>query len=284
MHGGDAVRELVGAHAAPYFVVSDAFPGDLLPVPESVHLRSWPVDRRKRIKQAHWLRRDAFQSLQSGGDVCGESFVFRDPVVCHPRIRNTLDRLINTSVDEGSLFTSDEFVLGPSAHGAGDGDYLSVYVRVRAEFAATLLDLFAKVAQVGFGADVSAGLGQFDLLAPELEPACWLDDVHQPNGVVSLSTFQPGAGDPTDGVWRAFVKYGKVAPDFGLENPFKRPMLMLRAGACFRARQIPGYLGRSIPMDELLAPRERQCLRETGVEIFHLAYGLAVPATFSEEF
>jgi hypothetical protein len=94
---------------------------------------------------------------------------------------------------------------------------------------------------------------------------------------VVLSTFQPAATDPTDGAWEAFTKYGKLGPDFGLENVFKRPMILFRPGACFRSLPARGWMGRAIPMKELLAEDIVGHLNGRGAAVVHWAFGLCVP-------
>ncbi|MDW8266604.1 MAG: hypothetical protein RMJ52_14865, partial [Gemmataceae bacterium] len=97
------------------------------------------------------------------------------------------------------------------------------------------------------------------------------------DGSVALSTFQPADGNPTDGAWEAFTKYGKLGPDFGLENVFKRPIIVLRPGASFRTPVPRGWLGRALPMDELLAQDVVGKLRNLDVQVIHWAFGLCVP-------
>jgi CRISPR-associated protein Csm4 len=77
--------------------------------------------------------------------------------------------------------------------------------------------------------------------------------VSEPNAVIVLSTFQPGPDDPTRGAWQAFAKYGKLGPDFGLDNVFKRPMILFRPGACFFVESPRTFLGRAIGMPEILS-------------------------------
>ena len=86
------------------------------------------------------------------------------------------------------------------------------------------------------------------------------------------------AGDPVDGAWETFIKYGKLGPDFGLENVFKRPLVLFRPGACFRGHAPQPWVGRSVPMAELLAPDAATALAARNTNVMHLAFGLALPA------
>lgn len=293
----DLLEDAITAPAlrgAPPFVLSDAFPGDLLPIPAALRLRDWPETHRKAAKRARWLPRDAFLRARRGQPVEPHELLpeadwilprprrARDtapaptaPLLRRERLRNTLDRATQGTPSRGGLWPSTEIWLGSRQ------PFLSVYARVEDGFADHLLRLLRALSAAGFGADCSAGHGQFEL-ENEPEPADWLDD--RPagaKGCVTLSTFQPAPHDPTTGLWEAFIKYGKLGPDFGLEDVFKRPMLMLRPGACFVPDTPRLFLGRAIPGEECLAPDTAAALRARGRQAVHLAFGLAVPYPFA---
>jgi CRISPR-associated protein Csm4 len=266
----------------PPFVLSDAFPGDLLPVPLAVRLLPWPAEARKAVKRARWLSAAAFRRAVAGEPLTLDDLVMESPLVEHGHTRNTLGRLNDTTGDEGSLFTHPEHRLAPKHPALAGADWLSVYVRVRPAFEARLLELFEELAAVGFGADASVGKGAFAFPggSPALEPTDELGAAPpEANGAVTLSTFQPAAGDPVAGVWESFTKHGKLGPDFGLDDVRKHPLLLCRPGACFRTSAAAPFLGRAIPMDELLPATSATALRERGAEIVHPAFGLALPAT-----
>jgi CRISPR-associated protein Csm4 len=285
--GGDKLKQAIlepASRGEPPFVLSDAFPGDLLPVPEVVRLNDWPVDNRKQVKQARWLRAESFRRIQRGERLTFEELLLDEPLLRYAQTHNTLDRFTDTTGDAGSLFQREETLLSARSPLIGESPYLSIYVRLDDYPHDAFLALLAELSDVGFGADASAGKGQFDLVSGELEPASWLDDQgKEANGIVVLSTFQPGSHDPTEGYWQVFTKYGKLGPDFGLDNIFKRPMVMLRPGACFRAAPQRPFLGRAIPMEQLLSDEVCRELNGRGTSVRHLAYGLAVPAKFPEE-
>ncbi|CAN5389583.1 hypothetical protein BH24GEM3_BH24GEM3_02370 [soil metagenome] len=265
----------------PPFVLSDAFPGDLLPVPLAVRLQPWAEEARKTIKRARWLPRACFERVRAGEALALHDLVTESPLVEHGHTRNTLGRLNDTTGDAGSLFTHPEYHIEKGHAALTGADWLSVYLRVRPGFEDLLLHLVTELASVGFGADASVGKGAFDFPGgvPELEP---IEDLGAAllaaNAAVTLSTFQPGAGDPVAGLWESFTKHGKLGPDFGLGNVHKHPLLLCRPGACFRVDAPRPFLGRAVPMDELLPAPAAAALRERGVETLHPAFGLALPA------
>ena len=253
----------------PPFVLSDAFPGDWLPVPALVRLLDWPVADRKTVKRARWLSAEAFRRVQHGERPALTDLIQASGVWEYTQLRNTIGRASNSTAQGGGLFPTDETVLCDAA-------YLTVYARVRDDFVRRFWALMQELAAWGFGSDRSVGKGQFHL-GPELESVEGLDAPADADGCVVLSTFQPAAGDPTDGAWEAFTKYGKLGPDFGLENVFKHPVILFRPGTCFRRPILQGWLGRAIPMRELLAPDARESLGGRGAEVIHAAFGLCVP-------
>lgn len=253
----------------PPFVLSDAFPGDLLPVPMTVRLQPWSAEQRKPVKRARWLSSAVFVRAQQGEMLTTNDLLSDDGIHSFVQLRNTIGRTSNSTSDGGGLFGDRLFAIDGHAE-------LSIYLRVTDDFADRLLSLFRELEQTGFGSDSSIGKGQFEL-ASELESLPKLDSIRDANGVFVLSTFQPGPTDPTAGYWEAFTKYGKLGPDFGLENVFKRPQVMLQPGACFRGAMSRGWLGRAIPMTDLLAPAVSATLSDRGCFVAQFAFGLVIP-------
>jgi CRISPR type III-A-associated RAMP protein Csm4 len=221
------------------------------------------------MKRARWIQSDCIARAQRGEMHNTSDLVTDHGIHSFVQLRNTIGRASNTTSNGGGLF-------GDSLYAVNGEAELSVYVRVIDGFNGRLLTLFRELEHTGFGSDTSIGKGQFEI-ASDFEPQPQLDSVPDANGVVVLSTFQPAASDPTDGYWETFTKYGKLGPDFGLENVFKRPLVMLRPGACFRDSP-RAFVGRAVSMAELLAPDVSAKLRARGVDVCQLAFGLAIPA------
>lgn len=273
--GGDVLRaEILEPALAdrPPFVLSDAFPGDLLPLPTAARLADWPPADRARLKRARWLDPLAFATFQCTGSLAPGNLQDFQPVKEATSTHNTLDRISDATGPPGSLFSRREWLL------ARNFDHVSLYARVADGFLDPLVALLRALASTGFGADVSTGRGQFDLLG-DPEPQDHLDAPPDgANGLIALSTFQPAPDDPADGLWEPIVKFGKLGPDFGIENVFKRPLILFRPGASFRSTAPRDFLGRAIPSTELLAPDTCHALAQRGIHPVHFAFGLTVPA------
>ena len=86
-----------------------------------------------------------------------------------------------------------------------------------------------------------------------------------------------------EGFWRAFVKYGKLAPELHSHAVFKRPQVMLEPGACFRTGDSPKpFYGGPIGPDRLLSKDARESLAAAGVHPVQAAFALAVPIEWQD--
>ncbi len=273
-HGAAALRrDLLDPWLAdePPFVLSDALPGDCLPAPMAVPLWwDWPAEKHTAVKMHRWFTSADFRRVQHGEQPKLEpvSVSVRHRV----RLRNTVSRVADTpGAGGGELFEV------PYSDMSEPGQGLSLYVRATRRGLDVLIEALELLGRTGYGADASVGHGGFELLE-EPRPCPALDDVPEAAGFISLSTWQPAPSDPVDGLWRVFVKYGKLAPEFHGTAVFKRPQIMLEAGACFRTDGPPRpYYGSTIGPDRLLAEADHRALAALDVRPVQAAFGLAVP-------
>lgn len=258
----------------PPFVVSDAFPGSSLPAPAVLPLWwDWPPEQRKHVKQTRWLSTDDFSRVQHG-----KMPLLETPCVTtqdHVRLRNAVSRATNGAGDRGELFEVPFSDLSRS----GDAEaHLTIYARVaRKGDEAVLMEALEMLGQTGYGADASVGHGAFEI-DRALMPCPEIDQVPGADGFVALSTFQPRAGDPGEGFWRVFVKYGKFAPELHDAVIHKQPQVMIEPGACFRTGGAPKpFYGGPIGPERLLSTTARESLAADGVHPVQAAFALAVP-------
>lgn len=267
---------------APPFILSDACPGDRLPLPMVLRLQEVPdPTRRKALKQARWLDRADFLHARCGGSP--DTGRWRpDPYLVESRRHNTLGRDTDASLDEGGLFTREEVTLNATTPN-DDLATLSIYARVAdADALDLLVDLLDEMALTGFGADTATGRGQFERIDEPLPEAELETPPSGTNALILLSTFQPAPGDPTDGLWEAFPRFGKLGPDLGVRDVRKRTAILFRPGACFLCPEPRPFLGHALTMDQILPDPTRDELRAREIEVIHPAFGLAVPASISE--
>jgi len=271
LHGPDLLREALlepALRGEPAFVLSDGLPGNLIPVPAVVRTQDRPVVQRRQIRAARWTTDQGLQQLMEGG-LPEHDALFTDAQVFHQvlRVRNTLDRTTQGTPDQGGLWNTTETWL------VGGFTTLTVHARVQPA-ARTLLDgLFHELARVGYGADASAGYGQFDLAVEDGRPV----NRTASDGCMALGTFQPAPHDPTQGFWEGFIKYGKLGMDVGQGQVFKRPQWMLRPGACFVGGGQGAMLGRAIPTSDLLPSKTAAALAERDIRPLQPAFTISMP-------
>jgi CRISPR/Cas system CSM-associated protein Csm4 (group 5 of RAMP superfamily) len=292
-HGAQTLREklidpMLAGH--PPFVLSDALPGDLLPLPIHFRLHRYPDGTNlKAVKRARWLSAEAFASAREGLAPPSEALipdraVFADAARHH----NTLSRLTDTSTrddesDETSaigLFQKSDTLLLASS----ERNHLTLYFRFSdGSTGDLLLDLLHELSLTGFGADVSTGRGQFVLpddpiLAAEIDTP-----PEGANAVLCLSTFQPGPSDPTDGYWDAFPKFGKLGPDLPVDDVRKNTLILFRPGAVFRAAPNTPFLGHAIDTDKLFPKSVVDDLLKRDLRVIHPAFGLTIPIVLPKD-
>ena len=257
----------------PPFVLSDAFPGDLLPIPHALRLLELPqgVDA-KAVKRAKWLSADDFRKACLG-EVPPIDAYLPDPVHYEVSRHNSLSRDSGGSLEDGGLFARPDTMLAQGA------DALTLYFRAT-DISSTelLLDLLYELSLTGFGADIATGRGQFDIEGDPIANTTIDKPIKGTNAVIVLSTFQPGTNDLTVGCWETFPKFGKIGPSLGVTDVRKNTMMMFRPGACFASADSRPFLGHAISMDRLLGSERSNDLRSRDIEIIHPAFGLTVPA------
>jgi len=245
---------------SPPFIISDAFPGDLLPKPFSADFLDEKPD--KNIKSTTWVSPEDFDRIRQG-----KRPVFPNPVELGFKSFSTthscISRLTNTT-GEDSLYSLKEIVAEP---------YLSLYLKViSVEWKDKVIDLLTRLSRAGYGRKKSIGKGQFNI--GEIPHPYSFNEIKDANGFVTLSNFCPAEFDPTEGFYKIFVKYGKLGEEFTFcGNPFKRSLIMLRTGSVFKTEGAPKeYYGRLV--GDGIAPAKP--------EVVQYAYAFSVPLRYPE--
>ena len=136
--------------------------------------------------------------------------------------RNQIDRRTNTAGGEGgALFSVEEY------HAA----LVDVYLRLAGGALPLLRELLADLQQEGYGKRRVVGYGA--IAAWDVAPFDGFASFPEADAFLTLCRFVPAADDPADGMWRTAVKVGTVGGETA--TPFKRPLILLTAGAWFRA-------------------------------------------------
>jgi len=246
-YGEDNLLDFIGEYenGSPPLLVSNGFPGELLPRPvrlaapseERVPLATQRQQfrQRKEAKGVGLLTTDEFVGTLAGETI---SPAFKEGIQSTTvTLKNQINRLTSTTSGEAGagLYSFEQYWW----------ESVSIYLKVRDDFVATARELFEHLAQTGYGKRKSVGYGQVALVSFES-----FDGFPIPadaNGFVSLSNFVPAVEDPFTGYWDIMVKYGKLGEEFAFsESPFKKPLIMLTAGSCFYDTPYKEYYGRLV--------------------------------------
>lgn len=242
----------------PPFIISDGFPDTLLPKPLSGEFNFGKPEEKKEWRKIDFLIFDDFNSVRLGEKFkpqSGENFV---TISITPH--NTINRLTNTTLAEGGVYSLRETNI-PN---------ITIYLMATSDdWKNRVVGLFNELSKTGYGRKKSIGKGQFSVLEesefnfPRMEKA---------NGFVTLSNFCPAENDPTEGLYKTFVKYGKLGEELTFcGNPFKRPLVMIRTGSIFRTVGQPKeYYGQLI--QEGIAPAKP--------DVVQYAYAFPVPIVY----
>jgi CRISPR-associated protein Csm4 len=172
---------------------------------------------------------------------CGQPVMPIEEVVPH----NTINRLTGTTGDVGSFFFTRQLCIDPSRppvfHLLAGSDCYD---------ARQIGDLMTAGLEAGYGKYKSRGKGRVTL--ESIDPIT-LPKAQTPNAVLLLAACVPAAEDPADGFWKLTTKFGKLGGDWavgphptGIHNPFKKPLVMLSAGAVLKTDSPRPFYGRLV--------------------------------------
>ncbi|MDI6872033.1 MAG: hypothetical protein QME79_11965 [Bacillota bacterium] len=269
-YGEDALAEVIEQYRRnePPLLLSDGFPGDVLPrplVPMGMTAATSLAEEKQALETAREARKPGYVApsdfaralrgepvpLARGTSETGEQ---------RAMLKNAINRSLGIAA-EGQLYTMKEYFW----------PQITVYARVSDVFAATAKDLFEYLRLEGYGKRRSTGYGAIDRM--DIEPVDEFDAPPDANGFVSLSSFVPAAADPTQGWWRLRVKHGRLGEHFAYgPNPFKRPLVMLEAGSTFYDSKPRAWYGRIV---EEVSPAQPQ--------VIHYGFALAVPMRLPDQ-
>lgn len=253
---------------APPVLVSDGFPAGWLPRPRYGRRRQATTtaakgdrvrahrDEKDRLK-ASWLTLKEFHRVQKGEAVLPEHSL---SLSSRMAARNQIDRLTSTTGESGTLYEVEEFWLKE----------VDLYWRLADDCVEVVRSFLEDLTRSGYGKRKSVGYGQVGSFT--LAPFEGFGEPPEANGFVSLANFVPGREDPTEGYWSTTVKYGKLGEEAATcEQPFKRPLVQLTAGSCFRDSPVKDWYGRlvaNVAADE---------------KVVHYGYGFPVAMVLPQE-
>jgi len=172
---------------------------------------------------------------------CGQPNVPKEAVVPH----NTINRLTGTTGDKGSFFFTREYHISPA-----EPPVFHLLAGSACYGAGQIKDLMTAGLEAGYGKYKSRGKGK--LTVETVKPAA-LPAAENPNAVMLLANCVPAETDPACGFWKLTTKFGKLGGHWavgphpsGIHNPFKKPLVMLSAGAVLNTESPRPFYGRLV--------------------------------------
>ena len=236
--GNDRLNALLQGYTQgqPFAVVSDALPSGHVPLP-SLPSAIWAkapdgTSDRKILKKKRWLRFSDMHSQLPKWQTLAVADVETSlgKITERAQPHNTINRQTGTTgTGMFAPYTVNQLWLAP-------GSSLDVWLVFDAQRigAAELLAAFTHMGHSGYGRDASIGLGKFELESPPVAVTPTVPDAA--NAYLTLGPCAPqGLGFcPVRSHWQVttrFGRHGDVAVQSG--NPFKRPVLLAKAGSVF---------------------------------------------------
>jgi CRISPR-associated protein Csm4 len=247
-------------------LVSNGFPGDLLPRPilpgKKVTTRSEFI-AAKANKKISWLTPGEFTEIINGKEpVLSE----KNSGTASVTIKNQINRVSGTTRGKETDVASGYLFNFPQRH----LEIVSIYLKVVSDFVETTKDLFDNLSKSGYGKRKTVGYGQF--IVKSFNEFTGFESPKNANAFISLSNFVPAVNDPIKGYWGILVKYGKLGEEFAITgNPFKKPLVMFKVGSCFYDSPVRNCYGRLV-----------RNLSSSYPTVVQYGYALSVPLYLNE--
>ncbi|MDK2960693.1 MAG: CRISPR-associated protein Csm4 [Bacillota bacterium] len=233
------------ADGAPPFVLSDAFPGDLLPRPliptpprQKEGFGVEDIAAAKRQKKMAWVPLAVFEAARRGEPY--EVPVLPQPFVSQAVLHNQINRLSQTTAQGGELYSVEETWLNTNHY-----PYLSLYALVEPGWRTRLQELLEEVGQFGIGRRASTGKGAFTVLGSE--PFSGFSPLEKANGFITLGSYVPRAAEGAPGFYKVKIKRGRLGQERShWPTVFKNPVVFLVAGSAFYGRPEHPFAGRLV--------------------------------------
>lgn len=157
------------------------------------------------------------------------------------------DLRVSVQIDRNTLGSSEGklFSYNPTYTDSSVSFILLIKVLDESLFEQFSCDKILKdVFNIGFGKKKSSGYGQFE--TGELVEFNDLEEPTDSDAFLSLGNYLPSFGDYATPIgYDINTKYGKLGEELSQsENPFKNPIVLLRAGSCFKTTRPNLYYGR----------------------------------------
>lgn len=235
--GVEALTELLQGYTEqrPFAVVSDAFPADHLPLP-ALPSNYWQTTSdldRKALKKKRWLPVGQLHQPLNSWQLhakADQELLSGAPLQTHSlQMHNSINRQTGTTgLDGFAPYATEQLWWHQQVE-------LDCYLLLDSNRLSLddLLQALTDIGLSGYGKDASIGMGKFSLLSHQEHQ--WPQPVAA-NAWLSLAACAPqGLNFNSErSYWQVFTRFGRHGAELQASNqPFKRPLLLAKAGALF---------------------------------------------------
>jgi Uncharacterized protein predicted to be involved in DNA repair (RAMP superfamily) len=262
------------------FIISNGYPGDFMPRP-LIKINEIDMERfsrsdvlklmqtAKRNKTVDYFSMDEFLQVIRGEKNIEISVKeqYKNETAAMESFHNRISRVSENVGDDGDFYSFTENFVMNSRDALYDS--INIYFKIDSSLISVqkIAGIFERMGLVGHGRKSSIGKGAFSI--SDISEFKKFEGVSGANGFIALSNFVPAGNDPVDGQYKTMVKYGKVSGEYALNinNPFKKPLIMITAGSFFFSKKIRPFYGRMV-----------KNISDEKKEIVQYGYAFAVPA------
>lgn len=258
--GAKSLQSFLDEYWSGHFplVISGGFPADYLPRPLAGNFFSVKEGMNKKealelARKEKVVRKTTLVSLEEFNDIINGRNTFIRPKeklnTVAGVMHNQISRLTGAAAD-GGLYEHQEIFW--------DDTHISLYLGIEDGWQDKVYDLFYALSLRGFGSRASTGKGHFTI--EDFGEFNGFGLTGKANSFVVMSNYVPKTGDPLDGQYKTFVKYGKLGQSYAhSENPFKKPLLMIIPGSVFWTERPSFAYGRLVKNISPGFPEVVQC-------------------------
>lgn len=162
-----------------------------------------------------------------------------------PPVQN--DLRIHVGIDRDTMKSEESKLFQTKPEYLGEGTGFAVLVKILDEQAYSEFEvepILREVFETGYGKKKSSGYGAFTVVG--FTDYGMIEEPESGSGFVTLGNYLPAAVDEANpGFYDHMVKYGKLGEYRSAgSNPFKKPLILLKPGSCFKTEIVRPFYGR----------------------------------------
>lgn len=169
------------------------------------------------------------------------------------------DLRIHVGIDRDTMKSEESKLFQAKPEYLGEGTGFALLIKVLDEPAYSQFEvesILMEVFETGFGKKKSSGYGAFKVNG--FSDYKLIKEPETGSGFMTLGNYLPAATDKANpGFYDHMVKYGKLGENQSSgSSPFKKPLILMKPGSCFKTDTIKPFYGRMTTPGEISVKKE----------------------------